>query len=118
MDVTWMPKQECDKEPFVGFVQLYSDKYVIPLKRTGVTPYHVHIHLMKFSYDAWKKQISNKQTLPIYLLVGVDHEEDVWRMPEVDQSNTSFACAVKMTVVHKALQDILNPLRDVTATRF
>ena len=37
VDVMWMTSQECGRESFVVFLQLYSDKSKTSLKRTGVT---------------------------------------------------------------------------------
>lgn len=55
IDGTWMRKGICEKDLFVGFVQLHHDKSVTSLRSTGVSAYPTPVNLMDVSYHEWKK---------------------------------------------------------------
>lgn len=110
LDVMWMTRENSDRESFVGFMQLYSDKSKTSLKRTGVTAYPIHVNLMNFTYEGWKRQIMNETTLVAYLPVGVEYEEDIWKMSDIGNSNTSIPRVVKLELLHKAMELIMSPL--------
>lgn len=118
VDVMWMTSQECGRESFVGFLQLYSDKSKTSLKRTGVTAYPIHVTLMNFCYPAWKKEIMEERTLAAYLPVGVDYEDDIWRMSDISNPKTSIPRVVKLELLQKAMEEILSPLNSASQSGF
>lgn len=70
MDVMRMSKENCDREKFVEFVQLYSDKFVTSPKQTSVTAYPVQTNLMNVSYDEWKNGFwTGEHYLPVCMLI-------------------------------------------------
>lgn len=77
MDITSVSKEACDKQCFLGSLQLYSDKYGSFLKRVWVWAYSICIDLTDFSYDSAKRQMLGNRKLASYLPVAIDHEEDV-----------------------------------------
>lgn len=56
-----MSREEYDEESLVGFVQLYCERSVTSLKRTGVSAYLFHISMMNLSYERWNKKLLAKE---------------------------------------------------------
>ena len=57
LNVMWMKREDTGRDSFVGFLQLYSDKSKTTLKRTGVSAYTIHMNMLNFSYEGWKREI-------------------------------------------------------------
>jgi len=53
----WMKREDTGIDSFVRFLQLYSDKSKTTLKRTGVSAYPIHMNMLNFSYEGWKREI-------------------------------------------------------------
>ena len=118
MDIIWRRKNKDGCDSFVGYIQLYSDKSKTSLKRTAVSAYPVHVCLMNFTKDGWKQTILDDRSVVAYLPVGVDVEEDVWKMSGVESSKTSIPRAVKSELLHRAFELIFKPLSDITQSGF
>lgn len=118
LDVMWMSGGDSDRESFIGFIQLYSDKSKTSLKRTGVCAYPVHLNFMNSTFEGWKKQIISSRTLVAYLPVGIDNEEDIWKMSDISNSKTSVPRIKKLELLHNAFETILSPLNDVCQSGF
>ena len=54
----------------------------------------------------------------VYLPVGIDVEDDVWTMSDAGTSKSSVPREVKLELLHKALEMILEPVCSVTHAGF
>lgn len=117
-NILWLSKDVSDRESFIGFIQLYSDKSTICLKRTGISASPIHINFMNFSYKAWKKQIINEWAFVAYLPIVVEHEEDIWKISGNAQLRTSIPQVLRAGLFHKELRVILSPFCKPNQTEF
>lgn len=83
-----MSATECERQFFVKFLELHSDKSVTFLKLVAISAYPIHIGPMTFSYDDRKDQILEKQRLVVFLPNSDHYEVYSWKMPSTACSNT------------------------------
>ena len=74
-----MSRCENREESFVGFLQLYSDKTAMTLRKVGIDAYPVHVLFMNFEYGQWKKTIVDEESIVSFLPVEYENSEDMWR---------------------------------------